>query len=92
VLNDVRYSNYDRGWSEERPMLTLTRRQIRRARHKWHSRKTHTHIYTLNEKRRKIGADGKPFRCLRCRPLPWSVSAAIRPEAGPRDWSPGGGE
>jgi hypothetical protein len=69
-------------------MPTLTRGQARRARHKLSCRKTHAHIYTLNEKRQKIGADGKPFRCLRCRPLPWSVSAAIRPEAGSRDWIP----
>ncbi len=68
--------------------------QAKRDKKKDNSRKTHEHNYvhglTGELKGKKIGLDGKLFRCLRCKPLPWAVSAAIRPEAGPRDWSPPG--
>jgi hypothetical protein len=90
VLNDKRYANYDKDWSQERPMLALTRRQDRRARHKLNSRKTHEHVYlvvlTGERKGRKIAPDGKIFRCLRCKPLPWAEPVTVKAAEGPRDY------
>ena len=88
---------YDPDWTEEsekagRALPMLTRRQVKRARHKRGSRKTHEHVYlvvlTGKRKGRKIAPDSKLFRCLRCKPLPWAEPVTVKAAEGPRDWTP----
>jgi hypothetical protein len=73
MRNEERSANYQKAGKPVR-----TPAQQRRLLKKGHSRKTHEHEHGTGEQK---------FRCSRCRPYPWKVSTAIRPEAGPRDWS-----
>jgi|FreactTroBogLake_1042271.scaffolds.fasta_scaffold47064_2 hypothetical protein len=92
MLTETRMMVYDPDWPDKHALAHLTLRQIKRLRHKNNCRKTHEHNYLMvltgERKGKKVTPDGELFRCLRCRPLPWSVSAAIKPEDGPRDWTP----
>jgi hypothetical protein len=92
VLSDERTLCYDKDWPEVHELPHLTRRQLKRRRHKLHSRKTHEHIYlvvlTGERKGRKIAPDGEIFRCLRCKPLPWAEPVTVKAAEGPRDWTP----
>lgn len=92
MLNNERYPTYDRGYPESHIMPHLTRRQMRRGRHKRMSRKTHVHVYlavlTGERKGRKIGLDGEIFRCPICKPSPWREPVTVKAAEGPRDWKP----